>query len=462
MSDVHNGNEMIIDVVILAAGQGSRMKSNLPKVLHKLANKPLVSHVIDTALNFEGARCHLVVGHGAKLVEEQCSQYPLTYSLQAEQLGTGHAVAQATDKLDDSGITLVLYGDVPLTRFKTLQSLIAVVDEENMGLLTVKLDDPTGYGRIIRNQQNQVTAIVEHKDATPEQHLVNEVNTGILAVKTSFLKDALPKLSNNNAQGEYYLTDLIEMAVESGLRVKTTEASAEMETLGVNNKSQLASLEREYQLLQAEQLMEQGVGIADPARIDVRGTVKAGQDCFIDINTLFEGNVVLGHNVIVGPNCIIKDSTIGDNVTIEANSLIDSATVANACSVGPYARLRPGAVLEQKAKVGNFCEVKKSVIGEGSKVNHLTYIGDAEIGKNVNIGAGTITCNYDGVNKFKTEIGDDVFIGSNSSLVAPINIESGATVGAGSTITKAVSENALAIARGKQRNIENWPRPTKK
>lgn len=453
---------MIIDVVILAAGQGSRMKSNLPKVLHKLANKPLVSHVIDTALQFENARCHLVVGHGASLVESECKDYPLSYSLQAEQLGTGHAVAQATDKLDDEGITLVLYGDVPLTRFSTLKSLIDVVDEDNMGLLTVKLDDPTGYGRIIRNQQKQVTEIVEHKDATEEQHKVNEVNTGILAVKTSFLKTALPKLSNNNAQGEYYLTDLIAMAVASGLRVKTTEASAEMETLGVNNKLQLASLERQYQLLKAEELMTQGVGLADPARIDIRGSVTAGQDCFIDINAVFEGEVVLGNNVSVGPNCIIKNAVIGDDVVIEANSLIDNAKVETACTIGPYARLRPGAVLKPKAKVGNFCEVKKSVIGEGSKVNHLTYIGDAEIGKDVNIGAGTITCNYDGVNKFKTEIGDNVFIGSNSSLVAPVSVEAGATVGAGSTITKSVPAEALAIARGKQRNIDSWPRPTKK
>ncbi len=453
---------MSIDVVILAAGQGSRMKSSLPKVLHKLAGKPMVQHVIDQAKQLANSSIHVVVGHGADQVEAALANEECGFYLQAEQKGTGHAVAQAVPGLRAEGVTLVLYGDVPLTPASVFESMVQTAQQGKVALLTVKLDDPTGYGRIIRSAVNDVVGIVEQKDANPEQLAITEVNTGIMAMPTSHLIEWLPQLSSNNAQGEYYLTDLIAMAANAGISVQAQHPESEYEVQGVNNRRQLAELERWYQLQQANRLMDAGVTLADPTRIDVRGELIVGSDVEIDINFIAEGSVKIGSGVTIGPNCVIKDAVIGDNVEILANSHIDGASVAAGCQIGPYARLRPGSDLAACAKAGNFVEIKKAKIGEGSKVNHLTYIGDAVIGKGANIGAGTITCNYDGVNKSLTEIGDNAFIGSNSSLVAPVKVGAGATIGAGSTITSEVGDEELSVARGKQRNIAGWQRPVKK
>ena len=453
---------MSIDVVILAAGQGSRMKSSLPKVLHKLAGKPMVQHVIDQAKQLANSAIHVVVGHGADQVEAALANEECGFYLQAEQKGTGHAVAQAVPGLRAEGVTLVLYGDVPLTPASVFESMVQTAQQGKVALLTVKLDDPTGYGRIIRSAVNDVVGIVEQKDANPEQLAITEVNTGIMAMPTSYLIEWLPQLSSNNAQGEYYLTDLIAMAANAGISVQAQHPESEYEVQGVNNRRQLAELERWYQLQQANRLMDAGVTLADPTRIDVRGELIVGSDVEIDINFIAEGSVKIGSGVTIGPNCVIKDAVIGDNVEILANSHIDGAMVAAGCQIGPYARLRPGSDLAAGAKAGNFVEIKKAKIGEGSKVNHLTYIGDAVIGKGANIGAGTITCNYDGVNKSLTEIGDNAFIGSNSSLVAPVKVGAGATIGAGSTITSEVGDEELSVARGKQRNIAGWQRPVKK
>lgn len=453
---------MTTDIVILAAGQGSRMKSSLPKVLHAVGGKPMVKHVIDQARQIPDTQMHVVIGHGADQLRAALSTEQLNFAVQAEQLGTGHAVAQALPALAHNGVTLVLYGDVPLTQTATMQALVDSATEGQLGLLTVHLANPTGYGRIIRNSAGNVVAIVEQKDATPEQLAVTEVNTGIMAVPTALLREWLPKLSSNNAQGEYYLTDIIAMAAEQGITIAAQHPSSEQEVQGVNNRVQLAELERWFQRQQAEQLMLNGATLADPARVDVRGHVEVAGDVIIDVNVVFEGQVTLGKGVVIEPNCVIRNSTIGENTRIRANSHIDDASIANSCDVGPYARVRPGTVLANQAKIGNFVETKKATIGEGSKVNHLSYIGDAVIGQQVNVGAGTITCNYDGVNKSLTEIGDGAFIGSNTSLVAPVKVGAGATVGAGSTITKAVDDSQLAVARGKQVNLSNWQRPVKK
>lgn len=454
---------MTLAVVTLAAGKGSRMKSDLPKVLHKLAGKPMLAHVLHSAAQLPQARLHVVIGHGAEAVKEQITGFPVSWALQAEQKGTGHAVAMAMPEVAPDATVLVLYGDVPLIRTDTLQKLLDEThDGHALALLTVELADPTGYGRIVRDDAGNIQAIVEHKDASAEQHKIREVNTGILAVSARLLNEWLPKLSANNAQGEYYLTDIIAMAVDNGVAVRAIHPHDEHEVQGVNDRLQLAALERVYQRGLADELMRAGVSLADPARIDVRGSLKVGNDVVIDVGCVFEGEVVLEDGVHIGPYCVIKNSRIGAGTEVEAYSHLDAAVTADACHIGPYARLRPGADLHTGAKVGNFCEVKKSVIGEGSKVNHLTYIGDASIGRNANIGAGTITCNYDGVNKFKTEIGDEAFIGSNSSLVAPVSIGAGATVAAGSVVTKDVGAQELAVARGKQRNVEGWQRPQKK
>ena len=455
---------MLLDIVVLAAGKGTRMNSRLPKVLQTLAGKPLLGHVIDTAEKLDGS-LHIVIGHGAEQVKQQFNSPCLNWIEQQEQHGTGHAVQQALPNLENKGVSLVLYGDVPLVKQQTLKALLAKVSDTAMALLSVELEKPKGYGRIVRNQDSVVTAIVEEKDATDQQKEITEVNTGILAIKTEQLVQLLPKLSNDNAQGEYYLTDIIAMSVASGVTVDGLCIDDEIEVQGVNDKKQLAGLERAYQLGRAEELMRQGVTLTDPARFDIRGELQVGQDVSIDINCLFQGSVTLGDNVIIGPNCIIgeigKTVTIGDSVEIKANSIIEEAVIENDCVIGPYARLRPGTQLAQKAKIGNFVETKKSKIGEGSKVNHLTYIGDTTIGKNVNIGAGTITCNYDGVNKHQTVMEDGVFIGSNTSLVAPVKVGKNATVAAGSTITKNIEEKDLAIARGKQKNLQGWVRPKK-
>ncbi|MFC3679266.1 bifunctional UDP-N-acetylglucosamine diphosphorylase/glucosamine-1-phosphate N-acetyltransferase GlmU [Bacterioplanoides pacificum] len=454
---------MTLAVVTLAAGKGSRMKSDLPKVLHPLAGRPMLSHVLASAAQLDGARQHVVIGHGADKVRQQITQHEVSWALQSEQKGTGHAVAQAMADVDENATVLVLYGDVPLIKTDTLQKLLDETHQgQNLALLTVELDDPSGYGRIVRDDSGNIQAIVEHKDASAEQHLINEVNTGILAVSARQLNSWLPELSANNAQGEYYLTDIIAMAVDHGVAVRAIHPQDEYEVQGVNDRLQLAELERVYQRQQADELMRQGVSLADPARIDIRGRLTVGADVRIDVGCVFEGDVELADGVRIGPYCVIKNSVLGAATEVESHSLVEQAQVAAGCSVGPFARLRPGAALADGAKVGNFCEVKKSHIGKGSKVNHLSYIGDAEIGENANIGAGTITCNYDGVNKFRTEIGDDAFIGSNSSLVAPATVGAGATVAAGSVITKEVPDNELAVARGKQRNVSGWQRPVKK
>ncbi len=452
---------MKLEVVILAAGQGTRMRSALPKVLHGIAGKPMVQHVIETAQSLGTAAIHTVIGHGAEQVQRQLADLPSQWVLQEQQLGTGHAVAQALPGVADDSCVLVLYGDVPLVRADTLKQLLQAADN-GVALLTVELSDPTGYGRILRDAQGSIRAIVEQKDATPEQLAVREVNTGILAAPAVLLKQWLPQLKANNAQGEYYLTDIIGMAVAQGVAVTAQQPRAPWEVQGVNNRLQLAELERCHQRNIAEQLMTDGVTLADPARIDVRGTLRCGRDCFIDIGCVFEGDVWLGDNVSIGPNCVIKHATIGDGAEIDSFSAIEEAVIGAGAHVGPFARLRPGTELAAKARVGNFVETKKAKIGPGSKVNHLTYLGDCTIGTNANVGAGTITCNYDGVNKFKTEIGDGAFIGSNSSLVAPVKIGANATVGAGSVITGDVPDANLAVARGKQRNIDGWQRPQKK
>jgi bifunctional UDP-N-acetylglucosamine pyrophosphorylase/glucosamine-1-phosphate N-acetyltransferase len=463
---------MTIDVVILAAGQGSRMKSQLPKVLHPIAGKPMLGHVLDNAKAIHADAMHVVIGHGADKVKEAFAEEKnITWALQTEQKGTGHAVMMALDGLAAQGTTLILYGDVPLTKPETLQALIALANDKQLGLLTVNMADSTGYGRIVRNYEHNVIAIVEHKDANQDQLCIKEVNTGILAVPTAKLHQWLPTLSNDNAQGEYYLTDIIAMAVANGLTVETLHPENEQETYGVNNRQQQAELERWYQTQQVNALMAQGITVLDPARLDIRLGINldssvntgltVGNDVVIDVNVILEGDVTLGDGVEIGPNCIIKNSTLAAGTKVEAFSHIEGATVSDACVIGPYARLRPGANLDEGARVGNFCEVKKSHIGSGAKINHLTYIGDATIGANANIGAGTITCNYDGVNKFNTEIGENAFIGSNSSLVAPVKIGANATVAAGSTITKEVAAEELAVARGKQRNISGWQRPVK-
>lgn len=457
---------MTNDIIILAAGKGTRMRSKHAKVLQTLAGQPLLQHVVDAAQQVDNNRLHVVVGHDAENVKNTIRAEAVVWVEQAEQLGTGHAVAQALDGLDENGNSLVLYGDVPLISSQTMQRLLALVDEQSMAVLSFLVDNPKGYGRIVRNAEQQVQAIVEEKDATEEQKTIKECNSGIIAVNTKLLKKYLPQIGNQNAQKEYYLTDLIALLANDGKTVHALIAEDEAEVQGVNDKKQLAQLERVYQRKLADKLLEQGVSLYDANRIDIRGSLQCGQDVSIDINCVFFGDVTLGDDVEIGPNCIIgtknKKTTIADGVTINANTIIEQASIADSCVVGPFARLRPETVLATGAKIGNFVETKQSEIGEGSKVNHLSYIGDAVVGKQVNIGAGTITCNYDGANKFKTVLEDDVFIGSNSSLVAPITVEQGATVGAGSTITQNVNKQELAVARSKQRNIKGWPRPKKK
>lgn len=451
---------MSLDIVILAAGQGTRMRSALPKVLHPIAGKAMLGHVIDSARKLQPQGIHVVIGHGADTVKERLAADDLGFVIQAEQLGTGHAVAQALPQLSAERV-LILYGDVPLIEVETLERLLQKVGPEQLALLTVELDDPTGYGRIVRDQQGVVKAIVEHKDASPEQRLIREGNTGILAVPGKRLADWLGRLSNNNAQGEYYLTDVIAMAVADGLVVATEQPQDAMEVQGANDRIQLSELERHYQKRAARRLMAQGVTLLDPARFDLRGEASVGRDVLIDVNVILEGRVVIEDNVQIGPNCVIKDSTLRCGAIVKANSHLDGAEVGEGADCGPFARLRPGAVLGAKAHVGNFVEIKNAVLGEGAKAGHLSYLGDAEIGARTNIGAGTITCNYDGANKFRTVMGEDVFIGSNSALVAPVTLGDGATTGAGSTITQDVPAHALAVGRAKQRNIEGWKRPVK-
>ena len=453
---------MKLRVVILAAGKGTRMRSDLPKVLHKVANKPMVEHVIDTARSLKPDAINLIYGHGGDQLQQAIAGDDLTWVEQREQLGTGHAVQQVIPHLKSNEKVIILYGDVPLLTESTLIKLVTASANTSLGLLTMTLAEPTGYGRIVRNERRSVTGIVEQKDANAQQLAIDEVNTGIMIADSDKLKAWLEQLSNDNAQKEYYLTDIVEMAAQEGVNIATAQPDNAQEVEGANNRQQLASLERALQHRQAEELMTQGVTLIDPARFDCRGKLSAGSDVTIDINAVFEGNVVLGDRVVIEPNCVIRNSVIGDDTVIRANSHIEDAKVAKGCKVGPFARLRPGAELADEAQVGNFVEMKKSRLGKGSKASHLTYLGDTQVGEYANIGAGTITCNYDGVNKALTEIGDGAFVGSNSSLVAPVSIGKNATVGAGSVITRAVADDELAVARGKQRNISGWQRPQSK
>lgn len=452
---------MSLQVIILAAGKGTRMRSALPKVMQPLAGQPLLHHVIVAARELGAERPIVVYGHGGDVVQQAFAAQALDWVLQAEQKGTGHAVQVALPVLAKAGRTLILYGDVPLISVKTLQRLIDVVpNEQTLGLLTVNLPDPTGYGRIVR-EQGRVVRIVEQKDASPEEKLITEANTGILCVPNALLHAWLPQLKNNNAQGEYYLTDLIGMATANGVPVTAVHPDTIWEVEGVNDKLQLATLERVWQRHQAEQLMRAGVTVLDPSRLDIRGHISHGMDVSLDAGVIIEGCVVLGDNVRVGAGCILKDCEIGAGTEIKPYSLIDNAVVGAHAHIGPFARLRPGSKLADEVHIGNFVETKATVMGVGSKANHLAYLGDSDIGAGVNIGAGTITCNYDGANKHKTTIGDDAFIGTNNSLVAPVTIGVGATTGAGSTISKDVPDGMLAVGRAAQKTIEGWQRPRK-
>lgn len=449
-----------LNIVILAAGKGTRMYSNLPKVLHNLAGKPLVQHVLDCAQLLNPLKICVVYGHGGESVPKAlASSTNANFVIQEPQLGTGHAVQQAMPLLSDDSQTLILYGDVPLIQHKTLHQM----QQAGAGLtvLTVNLANPTGYGRIVRNEQADVVSIVEEKDATAEQREINEVNTGIMLAPTQFLRNWLAKLENNNSQGEYYLTDIVGMAVADGVAVHTVQPADEWEIHGINSKTQLAVLERSWQLVEANRLMVQGVTLADPARIDVRGKLVCGLDVEIDVGCIFEGEVSLGNNVKIGAYCIIRNSLLAEGTQIAPFSHIDSSIAGADCRIGPYARLRPGSKLHDDVHVGNFVEIKNSEIAQSSKANHLSYIGDSTIGRRVNIGAGTITCNYDGANKFRTIIEDDVFIGSDTQLVAPVTVASGSTIGAGSTITRDTPAGELTLSRSRQITINGWQRPAK-
>jgi bifunctional UDP-N-acetylglucosamine pyrophosphorylase/glucosamine-1-phosphate N-acetyltransferase len=449
-----------MNVVILAAGMGKRMQSALPKVLHPIAGKPLLSHVIDTARELSPTRLCVIYGHGGEAVLESVNAPDIAFARQEPQLGTGHAVMQAIPHLNDEEPTLILYGDVPLTSKNTLQQLLDSAGEEKLAILTVELDDPTGYGRIVR-QAGNIVRIVEQKDATEEERAVREINTGILVAPTASLKRWLASLSNKNAQGEYYLTDIVARAVADGVPVVSAQPAAVWETLGVNSKVQLAELERIHQRNVANKLLEQGVTLADPMRIDVRGSLSCGRDVSIDVNNVFEGRVELEDGVTIGANCVIKNARIAKGANIKPFCHIEDAVIGAQSVIGPYARLRPGTELAEDVHIGNFVEVKNSQIAAHSKANHLAYVGDATVGSRVNIGAGTITCNYDGANKFRTVIEDDAFIGSDTQLVAPVRVGKGATLGAGTTLTKDAPEGMLTISRSKQITIEGWTRPVK-
>ena len=451
---------MSTTVIILAAGKGTRMRSNLPKVLQPLAGRPLLGHVIDTAKKLQADHIITIYGHGGTLVQNAFAHEQVQWVEQAEQLGTGHAVQVTLPVLPREGVSLILSGDVPCITEQTLKKLLDVSRETQIGLVTLTLADATGYGRIVR-ENGKIQAIVEHKDASEAQRQIQEINTGIYCVSNAKLHEWLPKLSNNNAQGEYYLTDIVAMAIADGLEVASVEPQLAFEVEGVNDRVQLAALEREFQNFQAKQLMQQGVHLIDPTRFDLRGNLTAGKDVRIDINVIIEGDCELGDGVEIGAGCILKNTKIAAGTKVQPYSVFDQAVVGEAAQIGPFSRLRPGAVLANEVHIGNFVEVKNSQIGLGSKANHFTYLGDAEVGAGSNIGAGTITCNYDGANKFKTIIGDQVFIGSNSSLVAPVTIANGATVGAGSTITRDVAEQCLAVERSKQFTKENYQRPQK-
>jgi len=453
---------MSLSVIILAAGQGTRMRSDLPKVLHPLGGLPLLQHVISTAKELGSTAIHVVYGHGSEQVREAFSHEDVNWVLQAQQLGTGHAVDQAMTSVPDDDVLLVLYGDVPLVRAGTLAPLVAQAEQDSLSVLTATLDNPFGYGRMIRGTDGKLAGIVEQKDASENQLCIKEINTGFLAAPAAKLRAWLSRLDNSNAQGEFYLTDVVGIAAGEGVAIDSVSAEDDNEILGVNDRVQLATLERVYQRQQADKLMRSGTTLADPDRIDVRGELVAGNDCFIDVNCVVEGKVTLGERVCIGPNCYIKNTSIGDGVEILANCVIENSVIGKQSRIGPFARIRPETELAEKVHVGNFVEIKKSRIATGSKVNHLSYIGDTHMGSGVNVGAGTITCNYDGANKHLTEIGDNVFIGSSSQLVAPVKIGDGATIGAGSTITREVPPGELTMSRSPQQTRPGWKRPAKK
>jgi bifunctional UDP-N-acetylglucosamine pyrophosphorylase/glucosamine-1-phosphate N-acetyltransferase len=449
-----------LEILILAAGKGTRMRSEMPKVLHKLAGKPLLGHVVDTTHALGATQTCVVYGFGGEAVPKAMADDKLTFVLQAEQHGTGHAVKQALPLLADDSVTLVLYGDVPLTHTATLQPLVEAANAGRLGLLTVTLAHPDGYGRIVR-ENGTVARIVEHKDASPAERAIQEVNTGILAVATRHLKQWIAELKNDNAQQEYYLTDIIALAVRSGMEVETHQPAFEWEVLGVNSKAQLAELERIHQNEIAQALLQDGVTLMDPVRLDVRGALVCGRDVVIDVNCVFEGHVELGEGVQVGANCVLRNVKVAAGTRIDAFTLIDDAQIGEANRLGPFSRIRPGTTLARDVHVGNFVEIKNSQIDEGSKINHLSYVGDTTMGKRVNIGAGTITCNYDGATKHRTIIEDEVFVGSDTQLVAPITVGRGATLGAGTTLTKDAPAGELTLSRAKQLTIDGWTRPVK-
>lgn len=449
------------NAIILAAGQGKRMKSQTSKVLHKVGNKYLLQHVVDVAKNHV-EKMNIIVGHNSQSVKSAITESKINWVLQEKQLGTGHAVKQAIPFIEENSICLILYADVPLLQSKTIEELLKKARTTGFSLLSVVLNDPFGYGRIIRDTNGLIKSIVEQKDASETDLKIKEINTGIMALKGSLLKKYLNELKTNNAQGEFYLTDIVEIAVKDNVNIASFICESADEVMGINDKKQLSQAERAHQSSQAEELMSSGLTIMDPKRFDCRGKINFGNDCVVDINVIFEGNNDLGNNVVISPNCIIKDSKIGDNTHILPNSIIENASIGSNTSIGPFARIRPDTSIGNHSKIGNFVEIKKSNVQNNSKISHLSYIGDSKIGNDVNIGAGVITCNYDGSNKHQTEINDGAFIGSNSQLVAPVTIGENATIGAGSTITQNAPDNKLTLSRNKQSTIDKWKRPTKK
>lgn len=452
---------MPLSVVVLAAGQGKRMRSARPKVLHRLGGRPLLAHVLERARELGPAAIHVVYGHGGTDVPRAFPDAALRWCLQAEQLGTGHAVAQAIEAIPDDHDVVVLCGDVPLIRAKTLRRLVKTAGHAELAFLTARVPDPAGYGRIVRNAAGAVARIAEHKEATDEELAIDEINTGLLRARAGALRRWLGQLSNDNAQGEYYLTDVAATAFAEGASVAGVLVDNAIETMGINDKKQLAAAERSLQETAAADLLERGATLADPRRVDIRGTLEIGEDVFIDINAVFIGEVTLGDGVQIGPNTVIKDSKLGAGTLVNANSIVEGATTGSSCRIGPFARIRPGTELADRVSIGNFVETKNSRVGDDSKINHLSYIGDTTIGASVNVGAGTITCNYDGVSKHRTTIGDRAFIGSGVNLVAPVEIGAGATIGAGSTISKDAPPEELSIARSRQATVPGWKRPPK-